>query len=146
MAETQSSSTDVLRQSLDNSGTAIGTLCGNTSAESLAATAIPAATLTQCTDYTSANSMLDLIVGGCKYINIITVINATQPDQGDGHVYHFSADQSHQVNSCTKDAIPEPLANCLASAAYSTYFRFSTDRVIAKSASAADFIFYDAFE
>ena len=43
-----------------------------------------------------------------------------------------------------KDAVVD-LQTCLAAAAYSSYFKFSTDRVIAKSASAGDVIFADGF-
>lgn len=129
----------------DSSGTPVGKLCGNTSASSLAQVLVPSNIYLQCAGYDSTNTMLDLIVAGCKILTFTAVV-ATQPDQGGGHAYQFNTDSTHHVVSCTKDGVSDSLSDCLDSASYSTYFRFSTDRVIAKSASAPDFIFYDEFE
>ena len=73
-----------------------GQLCGNVSAFSLSKVPVPAALVTggsnacvATTDskaYTTANSLLDVLVGGCKtrigFITI-TVINVKQPDKED---------------------------------------------------------------
>ena len=64
-----------------------GTLCGNISAASLANVPVPSQLAQGGADacsagYTSANSMLDVLVGGCSYF-FFTIIGATQPDQVD---------------------------------------------------------------
>ncbi len=124
-------------QSYESSGTS--TFCGNVSAASLQGTTLPAIVAQYCTDYTSANSLLDLIVGGCS-VALVPVVNATQPDQvdaskpaaGAGGPYTLTADSNtHIVNGC-KDAngTSATLSTCIAAAAYSAYFTFSTDRVM----------------
>jgi hypothetical protein len=115
-----------------------GELSGNISAASLAATPVPAVfgqsfSCQSASYYTALNSLLDVFVGGCRNA-IETEINPTQPDTvtstGSG-TYHFNVDPlSHQVTSCTQNGGPATLSDCLAGAAYSTDFKFTTDRVI----------------
>jgi hypothetical protein len=108
-----------------------GKLCGAISATTLAATPIPPSLLSGGADacsegYTSSNSMLDVLVSGCKLLGgIVTVVNASQPDtflSGTG-VCQLTVNAAHQVNSS---------ASCLAQDGYSGYIQFSTDRVIVK--------------
>jgi hypothetical protein len=118
-----------------------GRLRGDVSAASLAAASVPAAlqgaTLTSCSKaYTSANTMLDLLVGGCTISVVGTQIQATQPDEATtpGDVYTFQTDATTKaVNGCTKNSAPAVLSDCLAAAEYSLYFTFTTDRVIVRS-------------
>jgi cysteine-rich repeat protein len=140
-----------------------GSLCGNVSAESLAQAPVPASLqagggAAACDQgYTGANSLLDVVVFGCKTLSgLVTAVNATQPDQSDpgvsaagvGAPYTLSSStMSHTVDTCKdKNGTTVDLATCLKAAAYSVYFRFSTDRVIAKSTSAADTIYHDDFD
>ena len=108
-----------------------GKVCGALSATTLASTPIPASLQSGGADacsegYTSSNSMLDLLVSGCKVIGgLVTVVNASQPDtvlSGTG-VCQLTVNGSHQVNSS---------ASCLAQDGYSGYIQFTTDRVIVK--------------
>ncbi|MGO8997320.1 MAG: DUF4215 domain-containing protein [Polyangiaceae bacterium] len=123
-----------------------GLLCGNISAASLATVPVPSALesgSTSCSNvtFTSANSLLDVLVTGCSTLaGIISIINPTQPDQvtnapaaGAGPKYTLSTNSSHVVSTC-KDhtGATVTLSTCLAAAAYSSYFGFTTDRVIAK--------------
>jgi hypothetical protein len=122
-----------------------GELCANVSAASLATAPVPATLVsggsTACSEgYTTSNSLLDVIAGGC-HVFFITAIGATQPDAvdaqapaaGAGGPYQLVANSSHAVSSC-KDhtGASVPLAACLAAAAYSSAFHFTTDRVILK--------------
>lgn len=124
-------------------------MCGNISANSLANTAVPATLLpggaTPCTEnYTSANRMLDVFVNGChvRVIIVVTAIAPTQPDQvdpsapaaGAGGPYTLSVDPTtKRVNQCKdKNGAVVNLAMCLNAAAYSSFLKFSTDRVIVK--------------
>ncbi len=114
-------------------------LCGNVTALSLSQVNAPMALVgcgiancTQC--FTAANSLLDVIVAGCGSI-IGTQIRATQPDQSatSGVTYTLSVDGNHHVNGCKDNkGNTVALATCLAAAEYSSYFRFTTDRVIVK--------------
>jgi cysteine-rich repeat protein len=122
-----------------------GTLCGNISAASLATVPVPAQLAQGGADacsqgYTSANSMLDVLVGGCS-VFFFTVISATQPDQvapaapaaGAGGPYSLSIGSNSAVSGCTDSAgASVDVPTCLAAAAYSAYFQFATDRVIGK--------------
>jgi cysteine-rich repeat protein len=122
--------------------TGAGTLCGNLSASSLAQIALTTSVTGTCSSYTTANSILDLLVGGCSTaFGLIKVVNATQPDQidpsapaaGAGAPYALHTDGSHRVSSCTdRTGQAVALDVCLKSAAYSSYFKFTTDRVILK--------------
>jgi cysteine-rich repeat protein len=127
-----------------------GEMCGNVSANSLANTAVPASLLpggsTPCLEgYTSANRAIDLFVNGCTvrvvFVNV-TAIRKTQPDQvdpsapvaGAGGNYVLSVDPTtKRVNQCRdKNGAVVNLNMCLSAAAYSSFFRFATDRVIIK--------------
>jgi len=120
-------------------GSAPGTLCGNISALSLARVALPSAVSSICTvqHFTASNTLLDLMVDGCSFG--VPVLNPTQPDQvdsaqpaaGAGAPYTLSASSGPTVDTCKdKSGATVDLATCLAAAAYSSYFDFSTDRVI----------------
>lgn len=122
-------------------------LCGNISAASLATMPVAAALAkggaTACTQgYTAANSMLDVFVNGCKAKILgpiaIDAIIATQPDfpeSGDARRYTLAVDPStKRVNKCTDEVDKKEvnLSTCLSEAAFSSYFKFATDRVIIK--------------
>lgn len=115
-----------------------GKLAGRISAQSLAQTPIPA-TLTggACAEsFTVSNSWLDMIVKGCKAAGgLITAVAPTQPDTFDPAVgsgsYTFTTDPTTKsVNGCTHNGVGATLSACLGEAAYSSYFQFTTDRVI----------------
>jgi cysteine-rich repeat protein len=115
-----------------------GELCGNVTARSLANVPAPAAlvgcTFTTCSQcYTATNTLLDIINSGCSTL-LGTQIRATNPDGATVPTdkYLFTANAQHVITSCTKNGMPDTLANCLANATYSSFFRFTTDRVIAK--------------
>jgi hypothetical protein len=127
--------TEHLNPSLQSYATmSAGQLCGNVTAGSLAAVPIPSALLSNCSQYTTANSLLDVIVGGCTVV-VFQVIAPTQPDKtrsGTGF-FTFQTNGAHQVISCQNQmSQPVALATCLSDAAYSSSFKFTTDRVIAK--------------
>jgi cysteine-rich repeat protein len=113
-----------------------GELCGSTTAQSLYNVAVPSElTGTTCNYfYTGTNSLLDAYISGCKYAGLVTQITATQPDTSrDGHTYTFQTDSTYHVNACKKDGVTQSsLSGCLANAAYSSLFQFTTDRVIAR--------------
>jgi cysteine-rich repeat protein len=122
-----------------------GELCGNISAASLATVAVPAALLSgagACSEgYTANNHLLDVLVHGCHGLFGITEVNPTQPDQvdpampaaGQGGPYTLVVGAGNVVTTCRdKAGANVPLATCLAAAAYSSDFDFTTDRVIAK--------------
>jgi hypothetical protein len=104
-----------------------GELCGDVTAGSLDLVAAPSQ-LSLC-GYGASNTMLDVIVGGC-----FLGITATQPDAARvvGDVYKFTVGSGKRVTSCTKNNTSVALPTCLNDAAYSTFFRYTTDRVIAK--------------
>jgi cysteine-rich repeat protein len=126
-----------------------GFICGNISAASLAATPVAATLLaggsSPCTQgYTASNKMLDVFVNGCSVKAgpfTVTAIKATQPDQvdaaatpaGAGGPYTLQVDANKRVNQCKdKNGTVVTLTTCLTAAAYSSYFKFATDRVIIK--------------
>ena len=124
-----------------------GELCGNISAASLKTEQIPAdftvGGATPCYQgYSQANTFLDVLVGGCTVAPGATVaLIATQPDQvdasvpnpGTGGPYKLSANAAHSVTMCRdKNDNMVTLATCLTAAAYSTAYKFATDRVIIK--------------
>ena len=138
-------------------GTAGGSLCANISAESLQQTPLPVAFVgcgisncTQC--YTAANTLLDAVVGGCNTF-IGQQLKPTQPDSSDpaaplagsGPPYTLSANAQHVVTTCRAQGVVTDLATCLHSAAYSSFFTFSSDRVIATTTTPS-LIFRDGFE
>jgi cysteine-rich repeat protein len=121
-----------------------GQICGDVSAASLAAIPVPeplTSGATRCSQgYTMANSMLDVLVGGCS-VFFMTVIGATQPDKvdasapaaGAGGPYRLTTGSGRKVTGCRdRNNASVPLDACLASAAYSAAFRFETQRVIAR--------------
>jgi hypothetical protein len=117
-------------------GAAPALLCGNTTAESWANVNVPTTVVSYCSNYTIAHSLLDLFVGGCNYLIFIQVIRATQPDTSrDGATYRFQANDPmmpRHVNACTRNGVSWNLADCLHNAGYSSFFKFTTDRVIGK--------------
>ena len=122
-----------------------GKLCGNVTAASLAAVPIPASLvgggLLACSqNYAATNSMLDVIIGGCNVL-FIQQIKPTQPDTQDtnapqagaGAPYTLSANAQKVVSTCKdKNNQTVNLAACLSSAAYSSFFKLATNRVIVK--------------
>ncbi|HEY7957545.1 MAG TPA: DUF4215 domain-containing protein [Polyangia bacterium] len=129
------------------SQTPTGELCGDVSANSLRQVLAPSALVgcgfTSCGEcYTASNTLLDIIVGGCSTF-IGQQINATQPDAnrqnptapaaGAGPPYTLVENSSHSVTGCKdKSGASVSLDACLADAVYSSFFKFSTDRVIIK--------------
>lgn len=116
-----------------------GKLCGALTATSLAAIPVPSSLIsgeTACSNttnshvYTSGNSMLDVLVGGCKVVlGIVTVVNPTQPDTvlSGGSICQLT---TGTVNGVANHVNSSP--SCLAQDGYSSYFQFTTDRVIVK--------------
>lgn len=130
-------------------GVPTGRMCGNISALSMAQTPMPPALVGTCAGYTVANTLLDLLVSGCPG----AVAASPQPDQEDpdappagaGPPYMLTADAiTKQVTNCfaTGGGPAVSLPVCLADAAYSSHFRFLSQRVIARD----DLIFEDGFE
>ena len=121
------------------SGSSTGAFCADVSAKSLANVAIPQILFFFCTQvdgqtqaFAPTNTLLDVFVSGCL-INGSPGISATQPDRGlDGATYAFSADSSLNVTGCTRNGQAATLDDCLAQATFSSYFKFTTDRVILK--------------
>ncbi len=125
-----------------------GLLCGNISAASLKSVPIPTLLttgLTKClnglaAEFTSTNTLLDALVVGCTAAFKIGVINPTQPDQHDPSVPAAGSGANYTLtttgNSVTgcKDSAGNvaDFDTCLNAAAYSAYFDFTSDRVIAK--------------
>ena len=123
-----------------------GTACGDIRASSLQATPIPAAFVSGATAcgacagshvYTATNSLLDLLVGGCKAVScFVTLVNPTQPDAGDpaapvgtGPPYALFLGAGNTVTSCSGTT---DLGGCLNAAGYSANFTFSSNRAIIK--------------
>lgn len=113
-----------------------GKLIGRISAESLYNTLVPSAlTGSTCGNlYTSTNTILDLLVSGCKSGGVISQVTPTQPDTYDPALgsgsYAFTVGANHAVTGCTHNGVAATLSDCLQQAAYSVYFQFATDRVI----------------
>jgi cysteine-rich repeat protein len=136
-----------------------GSLCGDVSTVSLANTPLPATFIaggsTACDQgYSIANSTLDMLVGGCTFLGFIQVVNPAQPDRSDpaappagaGAPYNLSASANHVVDTCRdKNNASVPLATCLTAAAYSAFYKFSSDRVILRY-EFNDLIFRDGFQ
>jgi hypothetical protein len=127
-----------------------GQMCGNIAASSLDTTQPPTSLLpggaNACIEnYSAANRLIDIIVGGCRvkvlFLNV-AAINKTQPDQvdpdaavaGAGAPYQLIADPTtKRVTTCKdKAGAVVPLPACLNAAAYSMSFKYATDRVIIK--------------
>ena len=116
-----------------------GKLRGNISAASLAATPIPLAFVGNGSGYTATNTWLDVLIGGYLEDGVLTLINATQPDQSDpaapvvgaGPPYKFFATSKSVTSAEDNTGSPVSLGAALNAAAYSSYFTFNTGRVIA---------------
>jgi len=118
-----------------------GEMCGDTTAQSLANILVPSVLVGPniCSqNYTSSNTMLDVYISGCTYLGFIAIVNSqTQPDgTRDGNnnsLYKFFANAQHFVTSCTRGGQPANLTtDCLPNATYSSFYKFTTDRVIFK--------------
>jgi cysteine-rich repeat protein len=120
-----------------------GELCGDVTAESLKAVAIPSALvgcgfLSCSACYTASNTLLDVIVNGCNVI-IGQQIKPTQPDKsriaGTTYAFQYSS-ATKTITGCTKTVngttSSATLDECWTNGAYSSLLRFTTDRVIAK--------------
>ncbi|MDI1443583.1 DUF4215 domain-containing protein [Polyangium sp. 6x1] len=129
----------------DDSGA--GRLCGNVSAASLDQVPVPAdlaagGTIACDQGYTTQNSLLDVMVSGCTVFGFVNVISAIQPDEADpnapvagaGGPYSLTTNaMTKAVNACRdKNNQTVDLNTCLNAAAYSSFFKFATGRVIAK--------------
>jgi cysteine-rich repeat protein len=128
-------------QSITGSGTGQG-ICGNVTVESLSRIPVPASlasgaanaceactgsrAYTACAGNTVApgcNSMLDLLVGGCRAAQcLVAIVTATQPDvpaTGSASVRPLSLDAGNAVPSEQSTGNAD---------AYSSYFRFNANR------------------
>jgi cysteine-rich repeat protein len=140
-----------------STGQPAGELCGNITAQSLSKVATPAilavgGTIPCDANYgTTTNSLLDVLVGGCKSTAAGNVISPSAPDavlatntfmvQGGGggstppYILSASNSTTHVVDTC-KDSSSTPktmvLSTCLSGLGYSSAFKFQTDRVIIK--------------
>ncbi|HUS32998.1 MAG TPA: DUF4215 domain-containing protein [Kofleriaceae bacterium] len=123
-----------------------GEVCGNTTAESLDGSAVPAVMLgsTPCAEnYSASHTLLDVFVNGCKTFGLFTQVKGTQPDASrDGAKYTFQSDATRKIIGCTRcvgttcvssgSQGGPTLASCKYNAAYTSVFMITTDRVIAK--------------
>jgi cysteine-rich repeat protein len=121
-----------------------GALCSDVSVASLANTPIGELLQGSCTrdpdandhEFTPDNHLLDVFITGCDIFGT-PGITPTQPDGSlNGATYAFQFDPATRaVTGCTKDGQPADLTNdCLVNATYSSFFKFSSDRVIIKRA------------
>jgi cysteine-rich repeat protein len=134
--------------SYSNSAVAVdGEICGNISAASLNAVPFPSSLTTglaKCTEnFTNFNTWLDLLVRGC-HVGLggsVVVVAPKQPDTvdpeappaGAGGPYTLTLSGT-TVSTCRdKNGATADKTTCLAAAAYSTFLKFSTDRVIAQA-------------
>jgi cysteine-rich repeat protein len=123
-----------------------GQMCGDISASSLAAMPVPeqlTSGSTSCSQgYTQSNSMLDVLVGGCK-VFIITALGATQPDKaasgvpvaGAGAPYKLTTSGTKVTGCKDKSGASVDLDACLKSASYSAAFKFTSQRVAVRGTS-----------
>ena len=118
-----------------------GKLCGNIAASSLQKVLLTPQILQICTQYNMNSTMLDLLVSGCSAFLLGTIVRATQPDTvdpnatmvGAGAPYRLAANAQRVVSTCfDRNNAMVNLATCLDAAAYSSFFKFTTDRVIIK--------------
>jgi len=123
--------------------TSEGELCGDAIARSMSRLLLPPSiSQAYCAEkYTEANSVLDLFVRGCTQYGVIPVLKATQPDRenpnkppaGAGGPYRLSWTSNGIVDQCAdKTGAGVDLYQCLDAAAFSTFFKLATDRVIMK--------------
>jgi cysteine-rich repeat protein len=121
-------------------------LCGNVSAASLALVPIPVALtgggIGACAqNYSAQNSMLDVLIGGCTILNVQQIVTK-QPDEvdpavllpGAGGPYSFTANAVTKIVDTCRDKFNTVVTfpECLQAAAYSSFFKLTTDRVILK--------------
>jgi cysteine-rich repeat protein len=107
-----------------------GHLCGNITASSLAAVAMPSSLqgITCFEGYTASDHLIDALVNGCTTL-FGTAINKTQPDGSiDGNNYVITV-TGRNVSGCTGGAA---YPSCLDKATYSSAFVFHGDRVIVR--------------
>jgi hypothetical protein len=119
-----------------------GKLKGNISAAFLASTPIPNG-IAGNDGYTASNSFLDVLFSGYSaFGGFIPLILPTQPDQidptapvaGAGPPYSFAANAAKVVTTARdKNGAVVPLVTALNAMSYSSYFTFTTDRVIVQS-------------
>jgi hypothetical protein len=110
-----------------------GVLCGHVSAATLARMSLTLNLGGVCPPYAT---YLDWVVGGC--LATLGGVRATQPDQvdptvpvaGAGPPYTLSVSSGRVIACRDRTGTDVALEPCLASAAYSAYFTFATDRVI----------------
>jgi len=145
---------DPMLQSFATMGTpddvGAGKLCGNVTAASLNSIPVPpdlaaGGQLACGQGYSTQNTLLDVFIGGCTVFGFVQVIAITQPDKfdptaapiGAGGPYTLTRDNTtKKINGCRdKNGTAVPAAQlqaCLQSAAYSSFFKFATGRVIGK--------------
>jgi hypothetical protein len=90
--------------------------------------------------YTMANSLLDVLIGGCTVFGFVTAINIRQPDKmdltvpqpGAGGPYTLQRTGTNVTGCRDKNNLNVNLAACLDAAAYSAFFKLATGRVIIK--------------
>ena len=122
-----------------------GRLCGNVGATSLDQVPVPPALtmgMLACDQgYTVQNTLLDVLVSGCTVFGAFSVIAATQPDQADstapvagaGAPYTLTTNAGKEVTGCRdKNNQMVDVNTCKTAAAYSSFFKFATGRVIPK--------------
>ena len=123
--------------------TEAGWLCSGISAASLKAISIPSPLDSAiCKGFTTANTLLDLLVNGCMLDgqSPSSFVTATQPDgedpdapaAGAGPPYTLVSTGVATTGCQDKDGATVDLDACLADATYSVYVKFATGRVIAK--------------
>jgi hypothetical protein len=100
-----------------------------------AAIPIPSQVTGICSEgYTAANTMLDLFVGGCSVIFLGQIMPPLQPDTDDPSFANVGAGPPYRLQTTSgcqdRNNASVNLQNCLRDAAYSTYIRFGTGRVI----------------
>jgi hypothetical protein len=122
-----------------------GRMCGRIGALSFSKVPVPPEMITgpgACAQkYTAANSMLDVMVGGCTVLVLVPAIKPTQPDTEDpdvkpagaGPPYTLKTGAGKKITSCLDKAKkPVGLNACLGDAAYSAYMWYRSGRVIIK--------------
>jgi cysteine-rich repeat protein len=116
-----------------------GSMCSDVSVQSLFDAPMPTLLQLTCTDeggknpvFTPKNRLLDAFVAGCRVFGAPGILPVQPDGSTDGAVYQFALSEDLTVASCTKDDAPAELAECVSAATYSSYFKFSSNRVIIK--------------
>jgi hypothetical protein len=82
--------------------------------------------------YDTSHTLLDGLINGCEIFGIPGILG-TQPDGSrDGATYQFQLDSTLHIASCTRNGVAANLADCFAQATYSSYFKYTANRVIIK--------------